>query len=118
MSQDLHERLDAIWSKAAQENPCACGNDDKWEQEVNGRIRCNGCKVEVASNQTQNEKVDILPFPNMEDIIYCHSEELAHELFDFFRGKGHPVGLSTSEIHTGTHGEQIVNRLDVYKKNV
>jgi hypothetical protein len=56
-----------------------------------------------------------VPFSNMEDIIYCHNEEIATEIFDFLRGKGYPVGLSSSLINTGTHGEQAVKRLDVYK---
>lgn len=57
-----------------------------------------------------------VPFSNMEDIIYCHNEELANEVFEFLRQKGYPVGLSVSMINTGTHGEQVVKRLDVYKK--
>jgi hypothetical protein len=57
-----------------------------------------------------------VPFSNMEDIIYCHNKELAYEIFDFLRGKGYSVGLSSSQITTGTHGEQVVKRLDVYKK--
>lgn len=57
-----------------------------------------------------------VPFSNMEDIVYCHNEELAKEIFDFLREKGYPIGLSSSVINTGTHGEQFVKRLDVFKK--
>lgn len=57
-----------------------------------------------------------VPFSNMEDIIYCHSNELAHELFYFLREKGYSVGLSNSQINTGTHGKQAVKRIDVFKK--
>jgi hypothetical protein len=61
-----------------------------------------------------NSKMPV-PYSNMEDIIYCHNEEMAQELFDFLRQKGYPVGLSGSVINTFTHGEQPVKRLDVYK---
>ena len=57
-----------------------------------------------------------VPYSNMEDIIYCHNEEIAKGIFDFLRSMGYPVGLSNSLINTGTHGEQVVKRLDVYKK--
>lgn len=57
-----------------------------------------------------------VPYTNLEDIVYCHNEELANEIFDFLRGKGYPVGLSSTLIKTGTHGDQVVKRLDVYKK--
>ena len=57
-----------------------------------------------------------VPFSNMEDIVYCHNPELANEIFEFLRQKGYPVGLSVSVIQTGTHGEQVVKKLDVYKK--
>jgi len=57
-----------------------------------------------------------VPYSNMKDIVYCHDEELANELFDFLRSKGYSVGLSGSVINTYTHGEQPVKRLDVYKK--
>lgn len=56
-----------------------------------------------------------VPFSNMEDIIYCHNEGIAKEVFDFLKSKGYPVGLSGSIIQTGTHGEQAVKRIDVYK---
>lgn len=57
-----------------------------------------------------------VPYSNMEDVVYCHNEEIAKEIFDFLRDKGYPVALSGSVISTGTHGEQVVKRLDVYKK--
>lgn len=57
-----------------------------------------------------------VPFQNMEDIIYCHNEEIANEIQEFLRAKGYVVGKSSSVIITGTHGEQIVERLDVFKK--
>lgn len=58
-----------------------------------------------------------VPYPNMEDIVYCHNEEMTKEIFDFLREKGYSVGLSGSFISTGTHGERAVKRLDVYKKS-
>lgn len=57
-----------------------------------------------------------VPYTNMEDIIYCHNEEMAKEIFDFLSSKGYKIGLSSSLIKTGTHGEQDVKRLDVFKK--
>lgn len=57
-----------------------------------------------------------VPFSNMEDIIYCHNEEMAKEIFDYLIKKGYRIGLSGSQIETGTHGTQVVKRLDVYKK--
>ncbi len=57
-----------------------------------------------------------VPYSNMEDIVYCHNEKMANEIFEFLRKKGYTVGLSGSVISTGTHGEQAVKRLDVYKK--
>lgn len=57
-----------------------------------------------------------VPYSNLEDIVYCHNEEIAKEIFDFLREKGYPVGLSSSLITTGTHGDQAVKRLDVYKR--
>jgi len=57
-----------------------------------------------------------VPYSNMEDIIYCHNEEMAKEIFDYLRNKGFSVGMSSSQIVTGTHGEQFVKRLDVFKK--
>ncbi|MBO0586479.1 hypothetical protein [Sporosarcina sp. E16_8] len=55
-------------------------------------------------------------FSNMEYIIYCHNEAIAKEVFDFLMSRGYPVGMSGSQIETGTHGEQAVKRIDVYKK--
>lgn len=52
----------------------------------------------------------------MKDIVYCHDEDLAKEIVGFLVSKGYPVALSGSQINTGTHGEQYVKRLDVYKK--
>lgn len=56
-----------------------------------------------------------VPFSNMADIIYCHDENMAKEIFDFLVMKGYPVGMSGSQIETGTHGTQVVKRLDVFK---
>jgi hypothetical protein len=64
----------------------------------------------------EEEVTMTVPFSNMEDIIYCHNKELAFEIFDFLRQKGYSVGLTSSQIETGTHGKQTVKRLDVYKK--
>lgn len=57
-----------------------------------------------------------IPFSNMKDIVYCHNEEFAEELFNILREKGYAVGLSGSVINTGTHGEQAVKRLDIFNK--
>ena len=57
-----------------------------------------------------------VPFPKLEDIIYCHNDEIADELLEFLQMKGYTVGKSISQIITGTHGEQVVKRLDVFKK--
>jgi len=56
-----------------------------------------------------------VPFSNVQDIIYFHDEEMAKEIFQYLVEKGHSVSLSSSQIITGTHGEQSVKRLDVYK---
>ncbi|MEK3955953.1 MULTISPECIES: hypothetical protein [unclassified Psychrobacillus] len=56
-----------------------------------------------------------VPFTNMEDIVYCHNEEIAKEIFEFLLSKGYPLGMSGSQIETGTHGMQVVKRIDVYK---
>lgn len=57
-----------------------------------------------------------VPFSNMEDIIYCHNEKIANEIYNFLREKGYKICLSNSHINTGTHGAQNVKRLDVFKK--
>lgn len=57
-----------------------------------------------------------VPYSNVEDIVYCHNEKMAKEIFEFLMEKGYPIGLSSSQIETGTHGTQVVKRLDVYKK--
>lgn len=57
-----------------------------------------------------------VPYSNMEDIVYCHDEEMAKKIFDFLVKEGYPVGVSSSQIDTGTHGEQTVKRLDIYIK--
>lgn len=57
-----------------------------------------------------------VPYSNMEDVVYCHNEQIAREIACFLRDKGYPIGLSSSQINTGTHGEQNVKRLDVFKK--
>lgn len=40
----LNEVLDLIWDSA---RPCKCGNDDNWEQQISGKIRCTECGDEV-----------------------------------------------------------------------
>ena len=57
-----------------------------------------------------------VPYTNMKDIVYCHDEEMAEEIFKFLVEKGYPVGMSSSIITTGTHGEQVVKKIDVFKK--
>ncbi|HDR7791303.1 TPA: hypothetical protein QCY15_005992 [Bacillus paranthracis] len=51
----------------------------------------------------------------MLDIIYCHTQEQADELYDFYVKKGHTVGVSTVEIDTGTLGKCVVKKIDIYK---
>lgn len=47
------EELDEIWNKALKDNPCSCKNDDKWEQDISGRIKCSRCEQIVTENKTQ-----------------------------------------------------------------
>ncbi len=47
------EELDEIWNKALKDNPCPCKNDDKWEQDVSGRIKCSRCEQIVTENKTR-----------------------------------------------------------------
>lgn len=54
-------------------------------------------------------------YSNVLDIVYCHTEEQAKELFDFYIAKGHKVGMSTVQINTGTLGDCVVKKLDIYK---
>jgi hypothetical protein len=49
------------------------------------------------------------------DIIYSQNPEIAEELFNYLREKGYSVGVSTVEIVTGTQGNIVVKKLDVYK---
>lgn len=58
-----------------------------------------------------------VPFSNMIDIVYCHEEEFAKDLFKLLVDNGYTVCLSSSVIETGTHGQQCVKRLDVMSKN-
>lgn len=57
-----------------------------------------------------------VPFENMKDIVYCHDEKMADEIYLFLLEKGYQVGMSSSCINTGTHGEQNVKRIDVFAK--
>ena len=52
----LREELDEIWDKALKESPCECGNDNKWEQDLKGTIRCVGCNELVSSELTPTLK--------------------------------------------------------------
>lgn len=79
------------------------------------RVCCRSDTIEVRRDIKEELRMPV-PYTNMEDIIYCHNPELANEIFEFLRQKGYPVGLSVSVIQTGTHGEQVVKKLDVYKK--
>lgn len=54
-------------------------------------------------------------YSNVLDIVYCHTEEQAKEIFDLYTAKGHQVGVSTVEITTGTEGNCVVKKLDIYK---
>jgi dimeric dUTPase (all-alpha-NTP-PPase superfamily) len=54
-------------------------------------------------------------YRNILDIVYCHTEEQAKEIFDFYIAKGHKVGVSTVEIETGTRGKCVVKKIDIYK---
>lgn len=52
---------------------------------------------------------------NLVDILYCHEKEIADELFDFYLKKGHGVAMSTVQINTGTHGDCLVKKIEIYK---
>lgn len=54
-------------------------------------------------------------YDNVLDIVYCHTEEQAEELFSYYTKKGYKVGLSTVQINTGTLGDCVVKKLDIYK---
>ncbi|EJS46370.1 hypothetical protein CN327_28830 [Bacillus cereus] len=54
-------------------------------------------------------------YSNVLDIIYCHTQEQADELYDFYVKKGYKVGVSTVEIDTGTLGKCVVKKIDIYK---
>ncbi|GAB6447235.1 hypothetical protein bcgnr5369_14730 [Bacillus cereus] len=55
-------------------------------------------------------------YDNILDIIYCHTPKQANDLFDFYVAKGHKVGVSTVQINTGTLGDCVVKKLEIYKK--
>lgn len=55
-------------------------------------------------------------YDNILDIVYCHTPEQANDLFDFYVSKGHIVGVSTVQINTGTLGDCVVKKLEIYKK--
>jgi hypothetical protein len=54
---------------------------------------------------------------NVVDIIYCKTPEMAKDLFEFLLKKGYAVAQSTVQITTGTHGLQVVKKLDVLTSN-
>ena len=54
-------------------------------------------------------------YDNVFDIIYCHTDEVAEALFTLYKSKGHRVGMSTVEITTGTLGNCVVKKLEIYK---
>lgn len=49
----------------------------------------------------------------LKDVIYCRTNGLSEDLFDFLRQKGYGVGVSTVQITTGHHGTHEVKKLDV-----
>ncbi|KZE65123.1 hypothetical protein AV545_04155 [Paenibacillus jamilae] len=53
------EELDEIWNKALKQTPCSCMNDDKWEQDVSGRIKCSRCEQIVTENKTGTLLIEI-----------------------------------------------------------
>jgi hypothetical protein len=54
-------------------------------------------------------------YSNVLDIVYCHTEEQANDLFKYYTEKGYKVGVSTVQINTGTLGDCVVKKLDIYK---
>lgn len=54
-------------------------------------------------------------YDNILDIVYCHTEEQAMKIFEYYRVKGHNVGVSTVQINTGTLGDCVVKKLEIYK---
>lgn len=52
-----------------------------------------------------------------QDIVYCHSEENAEKLFEFYRAIGYQVGLPSVKINTGTHGDVMVKKIEITKRD-
>ena len=55
---------------------------------------------------------DILSYKII-DIIYCTRDDFAKQMFELYINKGYAVAQSTVEIITGTHGKQVVKKLEI-----
>lgn len=54
-------------------------------------------------------------YTNSKDIVFCGTKETAKDIYDMYTKQGYKVVQSTVEIITGTHGRQVVKRLDILK---
>lgn len=48
------------------------------------------------------------------DTIYCHNPDVADDLYDHYTKKGYQVAISSVQIKTGTHGDCVVKKLEVF----
>jgi hypothetical protein len=93
-----------------------CGVDN--EEQI---LNCGELEIVQWYSEMKNKlssalkKTTPLPYSNVADIIYSQNPEIAEELFNYLREKGYSVGVSTVEIVTGTQGNIVVKKLDVYK---
>lgn len=55
-------------------------------------------------------------YSNSKDIIFCGTQDTATDIMDLYTDKDYKVIQSTVEIITGTHGNQVVKRLDILTK--
>lgn len=52
-------------------------------------------------------------YSNSKDIVFCGKQDTATDIMDLYNNRGYKVLQSTVEIITGTHGNQVVKRLDI-----
>jgi hypothetical protein len=55
-------------------------------------------------------------YSNSKDIVFCGTQDTATDIMDLYIDKGYSVMQSTVQITTGTHGNQVVKRLDILKR--
>lgn len=81
-----------------------------------GEIICESLNIEDANLITNalNFK-DNHYYTNTKDIVCCGTQDTATEINQFYSKQGYKVLESTVEIITGTHGKQVVKRLDLIK---